>query len=67
MIENKKTIKFDIPITNTNRTVGTLLSHEVAKRYGNKGLDDDSIQINFKGAAGQSFGAFSTKGLTMKI
>jgi glutamate synthase (NADPH/NADH) large chain len=67
VIENKKTIKFDIPITNTNRTVGTLLSHEVAKRYGNKGLDDDSIQINLTGTAGQSFGAFLAKGITFDL
>jgi glutamate synthase (NADPH) large chain len=66
-IENKKKIKFDTFITNTNRTVGTLLSHEIAKRYGNKGLDDDSIQINLTGTAGQSFGAFLAKGITFDL
>ena len=50
-----------------NRTVGTLLSHEIAKRYGNKGLDDDSIQINLTGTAGQSFGAFLAKGITFDL
>ena len=66
-IENKKTIKFDIAITNTNRTVGTLLSHEIAKRYGNNGLDDDSIEITLTGTAGQSFGAFLAKGITFDL
>jgi hypothetical protein len=53
-----------MPISNTNRTVGTLLSHEIAKTYGNEGLPDDSIKINLEGTAGQSFGAFLAKGIT---
>ncbi|TCO72265.1 glutamate synthase central domain-containing protein [Marinisporobacter balticus] len=51
-------------IKNTDRTVGTMLSGEIAKRYGDKGLVDDTIQFKFEGSAGQSFGAFLTKGLT---
>ncbi|MDC0183045.1 glutamate synthase large subunit [Nitrosomonadales bacterium] len=66
-IENKETIEFDSKITNVNRTVGTLLSHEIAKRYGNKGLPDDSIKINLRGTAGQSFGAFLAKGVTFNL
>ncbi len=66
-IENKKSIEFDSKITNVNRTVGTLLSHEIAKRYGNKGLPDDSIKINLSGTAGQSFGAFLAKGITFNL
>ena len=66
-IENKKSIEFDSKITNVNRTVGTLLSHEIAKRYGNKGLADDSIKINLTGTAGQSFGAFLAKGITFNL
>ena len=66
-IERKQSIEFDLEITNTNRTLGTMLSHEVAKRYGNDGLLDDSIIINMNGTAGQSFGAFLTKGITFNL
>ena len=55
------------PITNINRTAGTLLSHEIAKRYGNEGLPEDSIQVNLSGTAGQSFGAFLAKGITFNL
>ena len=55
------------PITNTNRTVGTILSNEISKLYGAKGLPKDTLKINFYGTAGQSFGAFSVSGLFMKI
>ena len=54
-------------IQNTDRTVGAILSNEISKLYGAKGLPNDTLKLDFKGAAGQSFGAFSTKGLTMKI
>ena len=66
-IETQKSIEFDMPITNTNRTVGTMLSHEIAKRYGNKGLPDNSITVNLVGTAGQSFGAFLAKGITFNL
>ena len=66
-IETKQSIEFDIPITNTNRTVGTLISHEVAKRYGNEGLAEDSIKVNLAGTAGQSFGAFLARGITFNL
>ena len=61
----KQNLKF--PITNTNRTVGTILSNEISKLYGAKGLPKDTLKINFNGTAGQSFGAFSVSGLFMKI
>ena len=54
-------------IKNTDRTVGAILSNEISKLYGEKGLPDDTLKLNFKGAAGQSFGAFSTRGLRMTI
>ena len=54
-------------IKNTDRTVGAILSNEISKLYGEKGLPDDTLKLNFKGAAGQSFGAFSTRGLTMIV
>ncbi|WP_408625501.1 glutamate synthase large subunit [Crassaminicella thermophila] len=52
-------------IKNTDRTVGTMLSGEIAKRYGDAGLSDDTIILNFEGSAGQSFGAFAIKGMTL--
>ncbi|EDZ64631.1 glutamate synthase, large subunit [beta proteobacterium KB13] len=66
-IENKGSCVVDTPITNINRTAGTLLSHEIAKRYGNDGLPEDSIQVNLSGTAGQSFGAFLAKGITFNL
>ncbi|MDB4039931.1 glutamate synthase-related protein [Methylophilaceae bacterium] len=66
-ITDKTNIEFDTTITNVNRTVGTMLSHEIAKRYGNTGLPDDSIKINLSGTAGQSFGAFLAKGITFTL
>ena len=66
-IKDKSNIEFNISITNVNRTVGTMLSHEVAKRYGNAGLLEDSIKINLHGTAGQSFGAFLAKGITFNL
>ena len=55
------------PIRNVNRTVGAMLSGEVAKRYGNRGLPEDTILCRFQGAAGQSFGAFGAKGVTFLL
>ncbi len=56
-----------MPIRNINRTVGTMLSHEVAKRYGHDGLPDDTIHVRFAGSAGQSFGAFLARGVTLEL
>jgi glutamate synthase domain-containing protein 3 len=56
-----------MPIRNINRTVGTMLSSEIAKRYGHDGLPDDTIHVRFAGSAGQSFGAFLAKGITLEI
>ncbi len=55
------------PISNTNRTVGTMLGHELTKRHGGDGLPDDTIQIDFTGSAGQSFGAFLPRGITLRL
>jgi glutamate synthase (NADPH/NADH) large chain len=52
-------------VRNINRTVGTMLSHEIAKRYGHDGLPDDTIHVRLAGSAGQSFGAFLAKGVTL--
>ncbi|RKX76176.1 MAG: glutamate synthase subunit alpha, partial [Spirochaetes bacterium] len=54
-------------IRNSNRTVGATLSYNVTRKYGSKGLPDDTITVNFKGSAGQSFGAFITRGITFKL
>jgi glutamate synthase domain-containing protein 3 len=64
-LESKKKVNIQLPIRNVNRTVGAMLSGKIAKRFGNKGLPDDTIICNFKGAAGQSFGAFGANGLTL--
>jgi glutamate synthase (NADPH/NADH) large chain len=62
-----KKVSFDIAVRNRNRTVGTMLSHEVASRYGHKGLPDDTIHIRMTGTAGQSFGAFLAHGITLEL
>lgn len=64
-LQNQNTIQASFPIKNTDRAVGTILSHEITKIYGSEGMKSDSLHFNFKGTAGQSFGAFCNKGLTM--
>src|SRR5437868_14693378 len=56
-----------MPIRNVHRTVGPMLSGEIARRYGSAGLPDDTIQFEFNGSAGQSFGAFLAKGVTLTL
>ena len=60
-------VVIDSEIRNINRTCGTLLSHEVAKRFGHAGLPDDTITVRLSGTAGQSFGAFLAKGVTLSL
>ncbi|QID16794.1 glutamate synthase subunit alpha [Nitrogeniibacter mangrovi] len=60
-------VAIDLPVRNVNRTVGTILSGEVARRYGHKGLPDDTIHIRLSGTAGQSFGAFLARGVTLDL
>ena len=55
------------PISNTDRAVGAMLSHEIAKTHGSQGLPEDTLTLQFTGSAGQSFGAFATHGLTMEV
>ncbi len=66
-LEHKKPVVIESAIGNVNRTVGTMLSHEVAKRYGQAGLPADTITVKFKGTAGQSFGAFLAHGITLEL
>jgi glutamate synthase (NADPH/NADH) large chain len=60
-------VRFVMKITNTNRAVGTMLGHEVTKAYGAHGLPDGTIDITFDGSAGNSFGAFVPKGITLRV
>ena len=60
-------VAIDMPIRNINRTAGTMLSAEVARRYGHEGLPDDTIHVRFAGTAGQSLGAFLSRGITIEL
>jgi glutamate synthase domain-containing protein 3 len=66
-LENGEEIRFSREITNTRRTVGGMLSGEVARRYGNDGLPDGTVRIDFRGVGGQSFGAWLAHGLTFTL
>tara|TARA_R110002126_G_scaffold291535_1_gene453470 strand:+ start:17574 stop:22085 length:4512 start_codon:yes stop_codon:yes gene_type:complete len=63
----KEKMNLTYPIKNTNRTVGAIVSNEISKIYGHLGLPEDTLNINFTGSAGQSFGAFGTFGLTFTL
>jgi glutamate synthase domain-containing protein 2/glutamate synthase domain-containing protein 3 len=60
-------VEIALPIRNVHRTVGTMLGAEVSRRYGDEGLPDDTIKLRFTGSAGQSFGAFCTRGITLEV
>ena len=60
-------VRLSLPIRNVHRTVGTMLSGEVTRKYGSAGLPDDTIRLHFTGSAGQSFGAFLAKGITLEL
>ncbi|MDR0581336.1 MAG: glutamate synthase large subunit [Prevotellaceae bacterium] len=66
-MEQAMPVRIDIKIGNIHRTVGAMLSGEIAKRYGSSGLPDDTVQVNFDGSAGQSFGAFLMKGVSFRL
>jgi glutamate synthase (NADPH/NADH) large chain len=66
-LENGEKVSIDMPITNTNRTVGTMLSNQIASRYGAQGLPDGTIHVKFTGTSGQSFAAFLAKGITFEL
>ena len=63
----KEKISLDFPIHNTDRAIGAIMSNEISKVYGAEGLPINTIKLNFTGSAGQSFGAFATRGLTMTV
>ena len=66
-LERREPVTIDLPIRNVHRTVGAMLSGEIARRYGDVGLPDDSIHANLTGTAGQSFGAFLARGVTLEL
>ena len=66
-LEKGERVEFELPINNTHRTVGTLLSHQIVKRWGEFGLPDDTIHARFGGSAGQSFGAWLARGVTLEL
>jgi len=66
-LDSGSPVRFSTTITNVNRTVGTMLGHEVTKAYGGQGLPDGTIDITFDGSAGNSFGAFLPRGITLRV
>ncbi len=66
-LEHQKPIRAKLKIQNVDRVVGTIIGSEITKRYGEDGLPEDTIKITFVGSAGQSFGAFTPKGMTMEL
>ncbi|MEX0812572.1 MAG: glutamate synthase large subunit [Chitinophagales bacterium] len=65
--KSQKTVHLELPILNTDRAVGTLLSNEISKKYGSEGIKAEVLHYSFKGSAGQSFGAFAAKGLLLEL
>ena len=66
-LEEGRPVHLELPIRNVNRTVGTMLGYEVTKRWGGEGLPPDTITVAFTGSAGQSFGAFLPRGVTLRL
>ncbi|WP_370460880.1 glutamate synthase large subunit [Pseudonocardia sp. EV170527-09] len=66
-LRNGDRVRLDLPVRNVNRTVGTMLGSELTRAHGGKGLPDDTIDITLTGSAGQSFGAFVPKGITLRL
>ncbi len=66
-LQRREPVNLELEIRNTHRTVGTIVGSELTQRYGNTGLPDDTIDIQFHGSAGQSFGAFVPAGMTLRL
>jgi glutamate synthase domain-containing protein 3 len=66
-LETREPVEISLPIRNVHRTVGAMLSGEIARRYGSEGLPDNTIRVRFNGSAGQSFGAFLASGVTLTL
>ncbi|NLE72725.1 MAG: glutamate synthase subunit alpha, partial [Actinomycetales bacterium] len=66
-LDSREPVRISVPVRNVNRTVGTMLGHEVTRRFGGEGLPDDTIDITLTGSAGQSLGAFLPRGITLRL
>ena len=66
-LETRQPVRIDLSVRNTDRTVGAMLSGQLARRYGHQGLPDDTIHVRLTGTAGQSFGAFLARGVTLEL
>ncbi|HID21270.1 MAG TPA: glutamate synthase, partial [Planctomycetaceae bacterium] len=66
-LQRGQRVRIELPVQNVNRTVGTILSHELVKRWGERGLPEDTIHIKLHGSAGQSLGAFLASGITIEL
>jgi glutamate synthase (NADPH/NADH) large chain len=66
-LQDGTAVSLELPVRNVNRTVGTMLGYEVTKRWGGEGLPDDTIHVRLRGSAGQSFGAFLPRGITLRL
>src|SRR5262249_21918827 len=66
-LEDRQPVRLELPVRNVNRTVGTMLGHEVTKRYPDQGLPAGTIDVPLTGPAGQSFGAFLPAGVTLRL
>jgi glutamate synthase (NADPH/NADH) large chain len=66
-LDEKRPLRLELPIHNTDRAAGTMLSYEVSRRYGDEGLPENTISIDWTGSAGQSFGAFLSRGITFRL
>ena len=66
-LADRRPVRIALPVRNVNRTVGTMLGHQVTTRFGAAGLPDDTIDITLTGSAGQSLGAFLPRGITLRL
>jgi glutamate synthase (NADPH) large chain len=66
-LDGGESVRLDLPVRNVNRTVGTMLGHHLTRRWGGEGLPDNTIDITLTGSAGQSFGAFLPRGITLRL
>ncbi len=66
-LERGEAVRIELPVRNVNRTIGAMLGHELTKRRGGGGLPDDTIDVTLTGSAGQSFGAFVPRGITLRL
>src|SRR5690606_12216598 len=66
-LERREPVSIELPVRNVNRTVGTMLGHQVTRRYGPEGLPEGTVDITLTGSAGQSFGAFLPAGITLRL